>query len=107
MGQVWTGAEFCELFGITEEELEAQVAKGLKVMRLADGSLRISETAADEFIRGRAVESPYLSADEAAQYCNLTKDAFYGRVERRKIKPLPGSGKPHTRLLPDFCPVRL
>ncbi len=93
VGEVWTRDEFCTLFNLTEEQLEDQIAKGLKVMRLGDGTIRITETAVDEFLRGRQIESPYLSTDEAARYCNLTRDAFYGRVERRKIKPLPGSGK--------------
>ena len=91
--QVWTEEEFCEFFKITREDLDAWIGQGLKAKPCLDASLRITETAADEFIRGRVVESPYLSTDEAAAYCNVSKDAFYGRVERRKIKPLPGSGK--------------
>ena len=50
------------------------------------------------------MESLYLSTEEAAAYCNLSKDAFYGRVERRKIRPLPGSGKENTK---EFRPERL
>lgn len=91
--QVWTGEEFCKLFKITREDLDAWIAQGLKAKRVLDGSLRITETAVDDFFRGRVIESPYLSTDEAAAYCNVSKDAFYGRVERRKIEPLPGSGK--------------
>ena len=91
--QVWTDAEFCKFFQITLEDLNAWIGQGLKVKRVLDGSLRITETAADEFFGGRLIESPYLSTDEAAAYCNISKDAFYGRVERRKIEPLPGSGK--------------
>jgi hypothetical protein len=91
--QVWTGEEFCKLFKITCEDLDAWIGQGLRAKRVLDGSLRITETAVDEFFRGRVIESPYLSTDEAAAYCNVSKDAFYGRVERRKIEPLPGSGK--------------
>ena len=91
--QVWTGEEFCEFFKITREDLDAWIGQGLKAKRVLDASLRITETAVDDFFRGRVIESPYLSTDEAAAYCNVSKDAFYGRVERRKIKPLPGSGK--------------
>lgn len=93
VGQVWTREEFCKLFKLTDDQLEDQIGKGLKVMRLGDGTIRVTESAVDDFLRGRQVESPYLSTEEAARYCNLTRDAFYGRVERRKIKPLPGSGK--------------
>jgi hypothetical protein len=91
--KVWTADEFCTFFKITTEDLQAWIAQGLKVRRCLDGSLRITETAVDEFFRGREIESPYLSTDEAAAYCNVTKDAFYGRVERKKITPLPGSAK--------------
>jgi hypothetical protein len=91
--KVWNGEEFCLLFKITPEDLQAWIAQGLKVKRCLDGSIRITETAVDEFFRGRVIESPYLSTDEAAAYCNVTKDAFYGRVERKKIVPLPGSAK--------------
>jgi hypothetical protein len=91
--QVWTDEEFCKFFKITREDLDAWIAQGLKAKRLLDGSLRITETAADEFFRGRVIESPYLSTDEAAAYCNVSKNAFYGKVERRMIEPLPGSGK--------------
>lgn len=91
--RVWTADEFCQFFRITPEDLQAWIAQGLKIKHCLDGSLRITETAVDEFFRGRVIESPYLSTDEAAAYCNVTKDAFYGRVERKKITPLPGSAK--------------
>jgi hypothetical protein len=91
--QVWTDEEFCKFFKVSREDLDAWIGQGLKARRVLDGSLRITETAVDEFFRGRVIESPYLSTDEAAAYCNVSKDAFYGRVERRKIVPLPGSGK--------------
>jgi hypothetical protein len=91
--QVWSDEEFCKFFQISRETLQAWVAQGLKAKPCLDGTLRITETAADEFFRGRVIESPYLSTDEAAAYCNISKDAFYGRVERKKIRPLPGSGK--------------
>ncbi len=91
--KVWTGEEFCQFFKITTEDFQAWIAQGLKIRPCVDGTVRITETAADEFFRGRVIESPYLSTDEAAAYCNVTKDAFYGRVERKKITPLPGSAK--------------
>ncbi len=89
---VWTGEQFCRFFQITPEDLQAWITQGLRVKRCLGGSLRITETAVDEFFRGQVIESPYLNTEQAAAYCNV-KDAFYGRVERRKIKPLPGSGK--------------
>ncbi len=52
VGRVWTAREYCELFGLSEKDLEQQIREGLKVMHLSDGTIRISETATDEFIRG-------------------------------------------------------
>ena len=34
--------------------------------------------------------SPYLTAQQAADYLQLTVKALYGLVERRKLRPLPG-----------------
>lgn len=36
------------------------------------------------------VETPYLTAEEAAAYLRITLKALYGLVERRKLSPLPG-----------------
>ena len=91
--RVWSGEDFCRFFGISAEDLQAWTAEGLKVRRCLDGSIRITESATDDFFRGKIIDSPYLNTEQAAAYCNVTKDAFYGRVERKKIKPLPGSGK--------------
>ena len=91
--QVWTGEEFCQVFKITLDDLHAWIAQGLRVKRCLDASIRITETAYDEFNRGKVIVSPYLNSVEAAAYCNMTVKAFYARVERRKITPLPGSGK--------------
>jgi excisionase family DNA binding protein len=38
----------------------------------------------------RAVESPYLTAEEAAEYLRINVNALYSLVERRKLRPLPG-----------------
>jgi excisionase family DNA binding protein len=39
------------------------------------------------------VESPYLTADEAAAYLRTNVNALYSLVERRKLAPLPGHRK--------------
>jgi excisionase family DNA binding protein len=39
------------------------------------------------------VQSPYLNAEEAAAYLRITVNALYGLVERRRLRPLPGSRK--------------
>ena len=37
-----------------------------------------------------AIQSPYLDAQQAADYLGLTVKALYGHVERRKLQRLPG-----------------
>jgi hypothetical protein len=39
------------------------------------------------------IESPYLDAQQAADYLGMTVKALYGHVERRKLQPLPGYKK--------------
>jgi excisionase family DNA binding protein len=34
--------------------------------------------------------SPYMLAEQAADYLQVTVKALYGLVERRKLRPLPG-----------------
>lgn len=89
--QVWTDEEFSRFFKITREDLDAWIAQGLKAKRVLDGSLIITETAADEFFRGSQVESPYLTAEQAASYLRTTVKGIYSLLERRKLRKLPGS----------------
>jgi excisionase family DNA binding protein len=89
--QVWTDEEFCKFFKLTRDDLHSWVAQGLKVGRCLDGSLRISETAVDEFFRGSEVPSPYLTAEQAAHYLRTTVKGIYSLLERRKLRKLPGS----------------
>jgi excisionase family DNA binding protein len=63
----------------------------LKAKPCLDGSLRITETAADEFFRGGQVQSPYLTAEQAAGYLHTTVKGIYSLLERRKLRKLPGS----------------
>jgi hypothetical protein len=39
------------------------------------------------------IESPYLDAQQAADYLGMTVKALYGHVERRKLLPRPGYKK--------------
>jgi excisionase family DNA binding protein len=39
---------------------------------------------------GRAIDSPYLLAAEAAAYLRTTLKGLYGLVQRGRIKPMPG-----------------
>jgi excisionase family DNA binding protein len=70
--QVWTAEEFCAFFKITPEDLAAWIAQGLEVKEVLDGSVRITETAADEFFRrarrgeGVATAKPLTVKDVAA-----------------------------------------
>jgi hypothetical protein len=89
--RVWTAEEFCKFFQISREDLDAWIGQGLQARPCLDGTLRITETAADEFFRGRQVQSPYLTAEQAASYLGLgSVKSLYGLVERRKLTPLPG-----------------
>lgn len=42
---------------------------------------------------GPVVNTPYLTAPEAAAYLRTTVQGVYSLVKRRKIKPAPGSSK--------------
>ncbi len=89
--KVWTGDEFCQFFKITTEDMQAWIAQGLKFGRSLDGSLRITESDADDFFRGPVVESPYLTSEQAAAYLRTTIKGVYSLLERGKLKKLPGS----------------
>lgn len=39
------------------------------------------------------IQSPYLTAAEAAIYLRTTVQGIYALVKRDRIKPMPGSGK--------------
>lgn len=58
VGQVWTTPAFCAHFDCTPADLEAWLRDGLQVLTAADGTIRITETAVDDFVRGRPAEPP-------------------------------------------------
>lgn len=115
--KVWTAEEFCTFFKIATEDLQAWIAQGLKVRRCVDGSIRITETAMDEFNRGNVIEAPLVSdlpkevsTEEAAVILGLSKDTVLklrsaGLLEFRNAAP-PGSSRPVYRFLLDSV-VRL
>ena len=41
----------------------------------------------------QTIESPYLTASEAASYLRTTVQGIYSLVKRGRIKPMPGSGR--------------
>jgi excisionase family DNA binding protein len=88
---VWTAEEFCKFFKISREDLDAWIGQGLPVKPCLDGSLRITETAVDEFFRGQVIESPYLTTEDAAKYLRTTIKGIYSLLERGKLRKLPGS----------------
>lgn len=111
MGEkVWAGEEFLQFFKITTKDLQAWIAQGLKVKTCLDGSLRITETAVDEFFRGKMIEAPILSdipkevsTEEAAQILGQSKDTVLkfraaGFLQYRNAAP-PGSSRPVYRFL--------
>ncbi len=44
-------------------------------------------------IQTKIIESPYLTAAEAAVYLRTTVQGIYSLVKRGKVKPMPGSAK--------------
>lgn len=116
----WTVEEFAAFAKVGVEQVQEWMAAGLPVLWLADGTVRISEAAADEWakhlarqsltqpqpavmanggtqqrVQAGSVESPYLDAEQAAAYLGLPSvKALYGLRDRGKLKPLPG----HRRL---------
>ena len=50
------------------------------------------------------IDSPYLTAAEAAAYLRTTVQGVYALVKRARLKPMPGSGKLlFTREALDAC----
>ena len=106
--RVWTGEEFCQFFKIGPDDLREWIAQGLKVQRCLDGSVRITETAVDEFGRGRMPEATItkelpkeVSTEEAAAILGVSKDTVLklraeGLLEFRNAAP-PGSSRPVYR----------
>ncbi len=116
----WTVEEFAAFAKVGVEQVRDWMAAGLPVLSLPDGSVRISEAAADEWAKHLArqslvptqplvesnvgtqkrpqaggIESPYLDAEQAAAYLGLPSvKALYGLRDRGRLKPLPG----HRRL---------
>jgi hypothetical protein len=73
--QVWTGEEFCKFFQISREDLDAWIGQGLKVLRLPDGSLRITESDVDEFShRSRGKPGRRSTNDDIAQAANKLRE---------------------------------
>jgi excisionase family DNA binding protein len=87
---VWTEAEFLITFTITRDTLLEWIADGLRVLRCNDNTFRITAAALDEYVRGKEVKTPYLTADEAAKYIKRTRQAVYALVKRNRLKPCGG-----------------
>lgn len=87
---VWTEAEFLVAFSITRETMLAWVADGLRALRCNDNTFRITAAAVEEYVRGIEVNTPYLTADEAAKYIKRTRQAVYALVKRNRLKPCGG-----------------
>ena len=41
-------------------------------------------------VQTKSIESPYLTAEEAATYLRTTIQGIYSLVKRRKVRPMPG-----------------
>ena len=67
--QVWTAEQFGRFFQITPDDLQAWIAQGLKVKRCSDGSIRITETAVDDFFRGQEATALDLNGHDLLRTC--------------------------------------
>jgi len=117
VGRVWTADEYCQLCGISREQLNEQIEKGLEVMLLADGTIRITETAVDQFIAGDAiivqvanalprianhfdppppdvVDTTYIADKLGCTKVWVAKMAAEGMIPKNCIVPGTGIGKP-------------
>jgi hypothetical protein len=76
---------------------EPKLTEALETLcRWMDGTTALVEYLLVEHTRSQApiVQSPYLTAKEAADYLRLKSvKQLYGFIERGKLKPLPGSRK--------------
>jgi excisionase family DNA binding protein len=89
---VWTEEEFLRTFAISRDTLLAWIAQGLAALRCPNDTYRITAAAVEDFVRGRHVETPYLSAEEAARYIKRSRQAVYALVKRNRLTPCGGSG---------------
>jgi excisionase family DNA binding protein len=89
---VWTEEEFLRTFAISRGTLLAWISQGLAALRCPDDTYRITADAVEEFVRGRQVETPYLTADEAARYIKRSRQAVYALVKRNRLTPCGGRG---------------
>jgi excisionase family DNA binding protein len=87
---VWTEDEFLKTFAVSRSTLLAWIADGLAALRCPDNTFRITASAVDDFVRSRHVETPYLTADEAARYIKRSRQAVYALVKRNRLAPCNG-----------------
>lgn len=122
VGRVWTPEEYCQFFNLTERDLQQHIERGLRVMQVADGTMRITETAVDEFIRGAGggvggevvvlianslnrianhfdppppdiVDTEYIAKKLDVTKVYVAQMALDGRIPRNCIVPGTGNGK--------------
>lgn len=90
VGVVWTVEEFAEKIKVAVPQVEAWISEGLPVLRVGDGSVRITETAVDEWIRARGGEKPrhalieqeWLTIQQAAQLTGFSYSHIRRAVQR-------------------------
>jgi len=61
---VWTKEEWCRVFQATPEELDHHIGNGLRVLRLSDGQLRVTESSMDEYIAAQHGDQPPTALGE-------------------------------------------
>jgi excisionase family DNA binding protein len=93
VGHTESGSEQQAPVRASPERLEDLAARLEVVERRLVGEVSGCESKQSVEQQGREIDSPYLTGEEAADYLRITMNALYSLVERRKLRPLPGSRK--------------
>ncbi len=118
IGRVFTAREYCRMFGLTQRDFDLQIQRGLRVMQLTDGTMRITETSVDNFLNGDGahwaviasslkriadhvdppppdiVDTTYIADKLGCTLEWVAKMALKGRIPANAIVPGTGIGKP-------------
>ena len=89
IGEVYTEEEFIQKMRITREVFEDWVREGLPVHRMSDGTLRITETQADQFFDRRAglmFHAGYQPGDPSPDLLTEEEAIRYLRLDQIDIK---------------------
>jgi len=89
---VWNEREWCQVFQASPEELQYQIDNGLKVLKLLDGQVRVTETDMDEHIARQnghhsavALGERLYTPKEAAPLLKLNEQTVRQHIKNGKL----------------------